>query len=248
MRSLFAGLAAITILVPTIASAQEDHRLEVTVPIEIQFDGVYDSADRDAELADTYTTIEPAISLRLGHGLSLEAGLTYEPINDPTNDRFFSDQGLYVKDLYLSYARGPATLTAGKYAPPFGVAWDLTPGIYGSDFAEDYELTERIGLGASFDFTGPGGTAQTFSVNTFYQDHSGLSRSWFQRRAQTREGDGGASNTGDLSSFSTILTGEAPGPLAGVNYQISYDHLAAGQGNPEDENAVAVAIFGDVPV
>jgi hypothetical protein len=245
MRSLLGGLAMAAVLLPVGAFAQQNRRLEVTVPIEVQFDGIYDSADRDAELADTSTKIEPAATFHLGRGFSIESGLTYEPINDPANDRFFSNQGLYVKELYLRYAQGPITLYGGKISPPFGVAWDLAPGIYGPDFGEDYELTERIGFGGSFDFAGPAGTQHTFSANTFYQDHSGLSRSWFHRRAQTRESGGGASNTGDFSSFSAVLAGETPSPIAGLNYQVSFDHLAAGQGNTKDENAVAIALFGE---
>ncbi|NQV81737.1 MAG: hypothetical protein HQ495_14360 [Alphaproteobacteria bacterium] len=244
MRRVLVVVAAL--LAPSVVAAQSEPRLEVTVPVEIQYDGVYDSGDLDAELGDMFTTTEPAISFRLGSGLSVQSSLTYEPINDAGNDRFFSNQGLYVQELFLNYQRGRWTGYAGKISPSFGLAWDMTPGIYGSDFGEDYELSERIGLGGSVDFSGPGATTQTFSANAFYQDHSGLTRSWFHKRARVRETDGGASNTGDLSSFSATLTGPGAGLLSAVNYQLSYDHLAAGQGNPTDEDGYALALWGDL--
>jgi hypothetical protein len=34
----------------------------------------------------------------------------------------------------------------GKLNPGFGVAWDKAPGIYGTDLAEDYEISERISV------------------------------------------------------------------------------------------------------
>src|SRR4051812_32947312 len=36
-------------------------------------------------------------------------------------------------------------LTAGKIHPQFGLAWDVTPGLHGTDVAETYELKERDG-------------------------------------------------------------------------------------------------------
>jgi len=36
---------------------------------------------------------------------------------------------------------------AGKLNVGFGVVWDKTPGLYGTDFEEDgYETSERIGV------------------------------------------------------------------------------------------------------
>ena len=31
----------------------------------------------------------------------------------------------------------------------FGTAWDATPGVYGTDLAEEHEMAENIGLLAS---------------------------------------------------------------------------------------------------
>lgn len=37
-------------------------------------------------------------------------------------------------------------MQTGKLNPGFGIAWDKAPGIYGTDLAEDYEISERISV------------------------------------------------------------------------------------------------------
>ncbi len=246
MRRTLVLFAASALLAPGAALAQSEGRLSFVVPVEIQYDGVYDSSDLAAELGDMFATIEPAVSYRWGSGLSLESELAYEPVSGAGNDRFFSNQGIYVKELFLNCQRGRWTAHAGKISPAFGLAWDATPGIYGADFGEDYELTERVGLGGTVALPGPSDTTHTLSVNAFYQDHSVLTRSWLHGRTRVRESDEGASDTGDLSSFSTTLAGSGPGVLSALNYQLSYDHLAAGHGNPKDEDGYALALFGEI--
>ena len=126
-------------------------RLEVEIDVEIQNDWTFDSDDPDAELNDLFTTTEPAVALHLLPGLSIQSGLVLEPVKDPgpSDDRFFEDHGFFAEQLYLLYETDDFSLHGGKFNLPFGVAWDLAPGVYGTDVAEDfYEQVERIGLGA----------------------------------------------------------------------------------------------------
>ena len=107
---------------------------------EIQNDGTFDSDDDDNELNDLFATIEPFVALNITPELSIESGLVLEPIKDPGpgDSRAFEDHGLYAETLGIVFATDEFSVHGGKFNPTFGVAWDLAPGIYGVDFAEDY--------------------------------------------------------------------------------------------------------------
>lgn len=225
--------------------AEEEPRLVITIPSEVQYNNFFQSENSVGELGDAFAKIEPEASFRLGAGFSLEGQLTYEAINPaPIRDRFFDNQGLYVKQIFLNFERDGFSLHAGKFAPSFGLAWDSAPGVFGRDFARDYELTEQIGVGGTLEFDGPADTSHQVSLNAFHRDKSAMTRSWFNRRTRVRDSSGGFANTDDLSSYSATLAGDTP-LVPSYKYQISYDHLAAGRGNPTDEDGYAVALFGE---
>ena len=89
----------------------------------------------------------------------------FEPVQDPDpgDDRFLEDHGLYAEELFVNYETGHFAGYAGKFNPSFGTAWDLAPGIFGTDLAEDYEITERIGLGGALKFGGEGSAARALA-------------------------------------------------------------------------------------
>ena len=49
----------------------------------------------------------------------------------------FEDHGLYLKDMVLQFDNGTFGARAGKLNVGFETAWDKTPGVYGTDYAED---------------------------------------------------------------------------------------------------------------
>ena len=232
-------------------------RLEVEVDIELQNDLTFESDDRDAEQNELFTTTEPALGLYLLPGLSIQAGLVLEPVKDPAarDDRFFEDHGLFAEQLYLTYEQDAFSLYGGKFNLPFGVAWDLAPGVYGTDVAEDfYEQVERIGFGGSVTFGGDGlGGAgfgeHTFSAQTFFLDTSALSESLITERGRTRESDGGVGNTEDFSSFAFSLDGgDFPGLPVDLNYHLGVIYQEGGEGDPEDELGFAAGLYGGVEI
>ena len=189
-------------------------RLEAEISIEIQNDNTFDSDDSTAEANELFTTTEPYLRFRATPELSLDAGLVLEPTTapGPNEDRVFEDHGVYFEQLFLNYETSTFAVYGGKFNPPFGTAWDITPGIYGVDFAEDYELTERIGLGGALnlggDGIGGGGFgAHRLAANVFFADTSVLSESALTNRGRTKRSTGGVSNTEELSSLSLTLDG-----------------------------------------
>ena len=241
---------------PSAAAGASDEvfpRLEVEIDIEIQNDLAFDSDDDDAELNDLFTTTEPAIGLYLLPGLSIQAGLVLEPVEDPDpgDDRAFEDHGLFFEQLYMQYEQNAFSIYAGKFNLPFGVGWGLTPGVYGTDVAEDfYEQVERIGFGGSLTFGGAGIGGEgfgehTFSAQTFFVDTTFLSTSALENRGRTRQADGGVSNTEDLSSFAFSLDGgELPGAPANLSYHLGLAFQEGGQDATDDETGIAFALYG----
>jgi len=228
-------------------------RLEALVDIEVEDDWTFDSDDPDAELNDLYTTTEPALDLFLLPGLSLHAGLVLEPVLDPGpgEDRFFEDHGLYAEELFALYEHDLFHLIGGKLNLPFGVAWDLAPGVYGSEIAEDfYERTEMIGAGGGLNFGGDGIGGEGFGEHTlagraFFVDTSFLSGSAITSRGRTRRDDGGIGNTGDPASFVIALDGGSfPGIPGDLGYHLATIYSQGGEGDPEDELGFAAGLYG----
>lgn len=215
-----------------------------SVLVEVQNDFQFSSDDEAEEFNTLFTTIEPGFTIGLMEGLALDAGLVLEPVQDPAfpgDDRAFDDQGLFVEVVTLTYARDWLSLSGGKMHVNFGRAWDATPGVFGTDLAEEYEMAENVALAAAA--TGDLGPAgrQTLMAQAFYLDTSGLAESAFTRRKKTREADAGPGNTGDFSSFAVSLDGTEFPDLPGLRTHLAYVHQSNEARGSDDERRVAVA-------
>jgi len=218
------------------STALAQDRFSAEFSVEVESDFTFDADESDAELTDTFATIEGALGYQFTQQFSIQSTLVFEPVEDATSDRFFEDQGLYAEELYLAYDFGLASVAAGKFNPSFGFAWDLAPGVFGVDFAEDYELTERVGAVVTVPFAGLGGTHE-LSLAGFVADRSFLSNSLFTERGQVRLEDGGVSNTSDLESFTLSLSGE----INDTAYTLAVQNQGAGEGDDTDQSGV---VFG----
>lgn len=207
--------------------------------IEIQNDNTYESDDPDAEINDLYTTIESGMVLSFSDTFSLQNTLMIEPVLDPEpgKDRTFDDTALYVEEIKFNYEKDSFALFAGKFNPSYGWAWDKTAGVYGTDLPEDYEMTGKIGAGASFKF-GPD-SKHSLTFNTFFADTSFLSDTTHKDTETLSKEDGGVSNTEDFSSYSLSLEGEI---IENFGYQLSHSILEAGEGDENDEKGYSASL------
>ena len=220
--------------------------IEGSFVFELESDGIF-SDDGDDEFVDTFNTTEVALDVRFNSIFSLHTDITLEPVDDPTGspralgeDIFFDDHGFFFETLHLQADFDQFSFYGGKINPAFGTAWDVTPGIYGVDFAEDYEITERIGVGGSYTFNGGDAGEHTVNVATFFADTSGLSRSFGTNRGRTSEADGGASNTESFESFAFALDGAEIAALEGFSYHLGFRYQTAGDGDFDDETGFVV--------
>lgn len=235
IRTAFASVLALC--VAETARAQATYpTFSADITLELATDATVRADDPAAELTDTTLTAEAALVLKILEGTSLNATLVFEPVADPDGDRVFGDHGLYVEEFNLQQEIAGTTLTVGKFNPAFGVAWDAAPGVYGNAFAEDYEITEKLGIGLALPFKALGGEHEV-SVAAFFADTTFLSDSIIHRRGRTRRQDGGVSNTGAPSSFTFSLTGK----IGSTGYNLGLQSQAAGTG---DAHAQTGAVFG----
>jgi len=251
---LGAGVACALGFAQTAARAEEAKKepwLSVVIPIEVQNDGNFKSDDRGNQRNDLFTTVEPEITVRILPGLTAFAHGVLEPMRDarPRESRFFRSHGVYLEELYLKYegklvGDGSSALKVrvwgGKFGPNFGTAWDAAPGIYGTDFAEDYEVAERLGFGGALILDHAALGMHTLSASTFVLDRSVLAGSAITKRTRPVLADGGPSNTRGLKSFHVTLEGEKLPGLEGLTYHVSFIRQRV-RGGP-NERGVALAL------
>ena len=155
-----------------------------------------------------YPKAELELTGTLVDGFSVLTNIVTEPVVDyeRSSRSYFSDVGTYVEVLQAQFAYGPLEVYAGKIHPIFGRAWDITPGLHGIDLAEDYELSERLGGGASLTFDALS-MSNALSVSAFTTDRTVLSESLFTNRGRLGLDDGGAGNTKGVSSVAVAIDG-----------------------------------------
>jgi len=219
------------------------------ISIQLQNDWIYESRDQDQERVDLYTTIEAALGVAFSKEISLESGLVFEPVDDqdPGEDRYFGDEGLFVEQLFFEYHRDSFSIQAGKLNPAFGIAWYLAPGVYGPDLAEDYELTEAWGLQFKLEGMSEYTGRLTWTGASFSADTTVLSESAFNPRYYDVERKydhnrvrlGGPGNTGNLDSFSTTLTGDEIPGLPGLLWNVGFSHLENDDPGMQDQRSVS---------
>ena len=245
LLGLFTGISSI-------ASAQDGKfspSISGSLAVEIQNDYAFSSDDATAEFNNLTTKIELDLTLTVLQGLSLKTGLLFEQVQSPPvtgSDRVFDDQGLFAETLAVEYEIGPVLFFGGKKHVNFGKAWDVTPGVFGTDLAEEYEMAENIDLGAALSHKFDKAGKHTLTAETFFLDTSGLAESAFTRRTKTREGSGGPGNTGAFSSFGVSLEGGKIRLFSEFRYHLAYAHMGNDTTGAETERRLAVSAATDI--
>jgi hypothetical protein len=251
--SFFRSLAAVLFLCMAVivlngraALAEESGfapKFSGSLSFEIQNDLAFSSDDEAEEFNTLFATVEGAFTLTLTDRISVNAELVFNPVVASAatgDDRLFENQGLFVEVLTLNYEAGPLHLSGGKMHVNFANAWDVTPGVFGTDMAEEYEMAENIAIGGAFTGDLGSGGRHTLSAQTFFLDTSGLAESAFTRRPKPRGADGGPGNTGDFSSFAIALDGGEFAALSGFRYHAAYVYQANETVGGESEHRFAV--------
>jgi hypothetical protein len=229
-KLLTAGLCGLALVGGTSVTAQETG-FTWEGSVEVGIDSTVQADDSAAEVTDTFLSFEAAFESALSDHITAFGGLAFESVTDATDNRAFDDLGLYVSELGLRFAFGETFVSVGKLSPVFAVAWDAAPGFYGTSLAEDYELTEMIGVKIDTPL-GTGGGALSFAA--FYIDDTALSSSIGTKRGRNSAATGGVANTGKFDNVSlqySVAFGE-------TTTWIGARHLSAGAGDVSDETGI----------
>lgn len=219
----------------------------------------YRDSDDDAIDGTNHSFLraEVAPTLHLSERFFLDGVLVFEPFVQAAelnayDSIWFDREGAFIEEIKLNYTSGPYAAWAGKFNPGFGVAWDFGRGIWSEDFAEDYEITEKLGLGGSYTCESKQLGTHTLAASTFFNDTSALSGSIITSRDKVRLSDGGAGNTEDFSSFAVSLSGENAGGIENLGYMLSYRFLGEQDKNrtsdTDDESGFAATLKYAMPL
>ena len=218
------------------------------IDTKVQIDGRFNRARPG--YAELYAKSVATAYVNLGSAVSFRAEGTYERFRNQTSTTAFNSEGLYLSQLYGTYTLGPVTAYAGKLHPRFSVGYDQVPGIYDT-FANDYELKERIGVGALVNVL-PGLGRHILSAEAYYIDNSVLSRSLFSnpspddpavfRPGRLRTRFGGAGNTGRPDSFDVALDGSRIPGMEELRYHLGISRQAVDRPGERAEAGVTAAL------
>lgn len=242
-RATAAAVAAAVLTIaegglPEKGAAADEFLLELWTRYRVDYETVYEAEDPDDEIDQAKPRFTGVGVLSYGNW-SLNAVVDIRTVGsgDPGENRYFEDIGFYAEELFLAYGGDDWQVYGGKFNPRFGQAFGTAPGLYGDDFAKDYEIEEQLGVGGVLTISEGSdllGTAE-LSANLFMADRTVLSNSAFERRGRLFLDDGGPANTQRPESFSLTLDGWDPGYLPGLTYNAGVMLRAAGEGDAEDE-------------
>ncbi len=144
-------------------------RVSADVVVEMQ-------SEQEEDRHRLFLRTEVAPTLRLHENIHIDGVFVLEPIHDPAPGKsaYFKDEGIFAEEIKVNFTHGPWSAFAGKFNPGFGIAWDYGRGIWSEDFAEDYEITEKIGIGGAYALEIPTMGTHSLNLSTFFADTSAL--------------------------------------------------------------------------
>ncbi len=200
--------------------------------------------DSDYEKRRAFAEIYADLNFNLKKYISVQTSFQIQQMNTRKENKhqYFDEHGVALTQLKINVENDLAGIYAGKFNPAFGKGWDWTAntGIWGNDFASDYRITDKIGLGAvaKLDLEAQG--KHKIRLESFFSDTTELSDSIVTRRGRLKKSDGGSANTEELSSYTLTLEGSDIGYFEDIKYNIGYRMLEDGTGGLGDEQGFVV--------
>jgi hypothetical protein len=202
---------------------------EFTTDLQSEW-GVH-AEDPRAERGETSLDLEAEIELALSPRVSIEGTVLGESVQDaaPGEDAWFEDQGAFVEELLLKYEHGPFEAVAGKFSPDYRNSREQERGIWTEDFSTEYEIVEKLGIGATYVLRTRSFGRHSVSVNAFANDTIVLAESIGNERDERCRGDR------DLSSSAFLFDGQRGFGSLTPYYQLGYRHIDGCEVDDTDE-------------
>lgn len=210
------------------------------VLMQFKADRVLSTNKQNVKTNNAYVYVESNLNLNFDKNWSIKTNLRSMPTNTLTtrdnnnSERFrnFLSQDrsllsqrndLMIEEIKLNFRNEDLEFYIGKFDPKFGTAHDKRKriGVFTNEFAEDYNLREKIGGGITAFLEN-----SKISLNTFFNDTTGLSESAINNRGRAARNEGIAGNTGTLSSYSISIDGDTLFGVQDLYYNFGYRSLA----------------------
>lgn len=212
------------------------------VIFRLGYDGVYDAQSPLTESNDVFGIMIASPKISFGDRFSIDSEVRFEAVSPPFEDRFFENEGLFVRKLFATYRlNDQLSVQFGKLTPSYTLASLVTPGMFGNNYNKEIELIERIGIGFEYLFNNGRTGQHKLSFSTFFDDTTFLSDSIGSSRGPKDLSDGGSSNTEAFDSFAFSLEGSGIKALPGFTYKLGLLHQARGKDGVANEQGFLLA-------
>jgi hypothetical protein len=214
-------------------------KLEGKILYQTQFDRVLSTRKKGVSPNNAFIYIEPNFTLNFNQNWAIKTQwriqpndvLTTRDRNNPERYRTFlspnrgvnfNDMGFLVEEIKIQFQNDDIKIFAGKFDPTFGTAHRKSKrmGVFTSQFAEDYNLREKIGAGATALLEN-----SQITFNTFFNDNTDLSRSAINDRGRASRSDTLSGNTSTISSYNVNMEGEDLFDIKNLFYNLGYRSL-----------------------
>lgn len=134
----------------------------------------------------------------------------------------FDDSSAIIEELKVDFENEDLNFYFGKFDPGFGKAHNKSRriGVFTWQFNEDYNLREKLGGGVAALLED-----SRITLNSFFNDTTGLSKSAIQERGRASRDPGIAGSNGTLSSYSVSVEGKNIFGLENLFYNVGYRNL-----------------------
>jgi hypothetical protein len=235
-----------------VATGYVGPKLSGSVLYQFQGDHIISSSKNSAKSSNGFVYIEPNFGLHFDENWAVKTQWRLQPnsvltTRDQDNperyrtflsdDRGFklSETGLLIEELKLYYENEDLKFSIGKFDPSFGTAHRKSKriGVFASQFAEDYNLREKLGANVTALLEG-----SQISFSSFFSDSTDLSRSAINDRGRENRNNGLAGNTGSFSSYSVLMEGEDFLTIDNLFYNFGFRSLGADKEGRKRETAM----------
>ncbi|MBT5827624.1 MAG: hypothetical protein HOH73_01955 [Alphaproteobacteria bacterium] len=227
-----------------------DYWLKLQLNKDISYkDSDNSTIDNSMKYSNYFLEYSPEFKLNLTNRSSFINKWSFLNLKSPNEDKqniFFEDEGLVLNKLYYKFEQDDLFFLIGKFEPNYALGHDekLNSAIWGSDYADEYRLQNKLGVGLSAKINLDNYGKHLISINSFYNDDTDLSESTITRRDLTLGDAGKAGNTDSLSSYTLSLSGKDIYNIPEFFYNISYRNIDAGNtlANISDESGYSFSI------
>ncbi len=222
--------------------------------IELQTDrinGVKNSDSNIKKSNNTFIETRSEISLNLKDYLDVNSSWSIHQIkgNQDRQDGFFKNQAIILEELNLKFTNEEAELLVGKYNPNFALLWNekLHSSIWGSDYAEEYELVGKLGVKVNAKINLEDYGQHIITLSSFFNDETGLEDTIITKSNKRNGTIGQAGNSRGLSSYSLNIFGDNLYDYEGFFYNLSYHTINPGNviENKSDQKGIAITLGAD---